>query len=67
MTDWSAVFLGVIALAVSVMAAIQVGIVVYGAKLARRVDALATQVVCDAVLASARGKAFVEVPASDIR
>ncbi len=44
MTDWSAVFLGVIALAVSVMAAIQVGIVVYGAKLARRVDALATQV-----------------------
>jgi hypothetical protein len=43
-TDWSAVFLGIIALAVSVMAAIQVGIVVYGAKLARRVDALATQV-----------------------
>ena len=44
MTDWSVVFLGVIALAVSVMAAIQVGIVVYGAKLARRVDALTTQV-----------------------
>jgi hypothetical protein len=43
-TDWSAVFLGVIALAVTVMAAIQVGIVVYGARLARRVDALATQV-----------------------
>ena len=44
MTDWSAIFLGIIALAVSVMAAIQVGIVVYGARLARRVDALATQV-----------------------
>jgi hypothetical protein len=43
-TDWSAIFLGVIALAVSVMAAIQVGIVVYGARLARRVDALAVQV-----------------------
>ena len=44
MTDWSAIFLGVIALAVSVMAAIQVGIVLYGARLARRVDALAVQV-----------------------
>jgi hypothetical protein len=43
-TDWSAIFLGIIALAVSVMAAIQVGIVVYGARLARRVDALANQV-----------------------
>jgi hypothetical protein len=43
-SDWSAVFLGVIALAVTVMAAIQVGIVVYGARLARRVDQLATQV-----------------------
>ena len=44
MTDWSAIFLGIIALSVSVMAAIQVGIVVYGARLARRVDALADQV-----------------------
>lgn len=44
MTDWSAIFLGVIALSVSVMAAIQVGIIVYGARLARRVDALAGQV-----------------------
>jgi len=43
-SDWSTVFLGVIALAVTVMAAIQVGIVVYGGKLARRVDALTTQV-----------------------
>lgn len=44
MTNWSAIFLGVIALAVTVMAAIQVGVVIYGARLARRVDALATQV-----------------------
>lgn len=44
MSDWSTVFLGVIAVAVTVMAAIQVGIVVYGGRLARRVDALTTQV-----------------------
>ncbi len=44
MTDWSVIFLGVIALSVGVMAAIQVGIIVYGARLARRVDALAAQV-----------------------
>ena len=44
MSEWSTVFLGIIALAVSVMAAIQVGIVIYGGRLARRVDALATQV-----------------------
>ncbi len=44
MTDWSAIFLGIIALSVSVMAAIQVGIVMYGARLARRVDALTAQV-----------------------
>ncbi|HEY8537164.1 MAG TPA: hypothetical protein VIL25_11960 [Vicinamibacterales bacterium] len=43
MSDWAVVFLGVIALAVTVMAAIQVGIVVYGARLARRVDRLAEQ------------------------
>ena len=44
MSEWGTVFLGVIAVAVSLMAAIQVGIVVYGQRLARRVDALATQV-----------------------
>ena len=44
MTDWSAIFLGIIAVSVTVMAAIQVGIVVYGARLARRVDALAAKV-----------------------
>jgi hypothetical protein len=43
-TDWTPVFLGVIALSVLVMAAIQVGAVIYGARLARRVDALASRV-----------------------
>jgi hypothetical protein len=43
-SEWNTVFLGIIALAVSVMAAIQVGIIVYGGRLARRVDALTTQV-----------------------
>ena len=40
MTDWTPVFLGIIALSVLVMAAIQVGALVYGARLARRIDAL---------------------------
>lgn len=44
MSDWSEVFLGVIAVAVSIMAAIQVGIIVYGARLARRIEHLAMQV-----------------------
>jgi hypothetical protein len=43
-TDWTPVFLGVIAIAVLVMAAIQVGAVIYGARLARRVDRLASRV-----------------------
>jgi hypothetical protein len=43
-SDWSVVFLGVIAVAVTVMAAVQVGCIVFGARLARRVDQLATQV-----------------------
>jgi hypothetical protein len=43
-TEWSGVFLGVIALAVTVMAAIQVGVVIAGARLARRVENIATQV-----------------------
>ena len=43
MNDWSGVFLGIIALAVTVMAAVQVGVIVFGARLARRVEQLATQ------------------------
>jgi hypothetical protein len=42
--DWTPLFLGVIAVAVLVMAAIQVGAVVYGARLARRVSRLTDQV-----------------------
>jgi hypothetical protein len=42
--DWSGVFLGVIALAVCVMAAVQVGMVVFGARLAKRVEGIASQV-----------------------
>jgi hypothetical protein len=41
--EWSGVFLGIIALAVSVMAIVQVG-VVFGARLAKRVEQIAQQV-----------------------
>jgi hypothetical protein len=41
---WTPVFLGVIAFAVLVMAALQVGMVAYGARLARRVTQLADHV-----------------------
>lgn len=44
MSVWAEVFLGVIALATFTMAAIQVGIIVYGLGVARRVDRLLTQV-----------------------
>jgi hypothetical protein len=42
--DWSVVFLGIIALAVSVMALIQVGVIVFGARLAKRVEQMAVQI-----------------------
>jgi hypothetical protein len=41
---WPTVFLGVIALATATMAVIQALVIVYGARLARRVDQLADQV-----------------------
>jgi len=41
---WAEVFLGVIALATFTMAAIQVGVLVYGMSVARRVNQLLTQV-----------------------
>lgn len=44
MTDWTAGFLGAIALATLVMAGIQVGAIVYGARLARRVERLVARV-----------------------
>jgi hypothetical protein len=42
--DWSGVFLGIIALAVTVMAVVQVGVIVFGARLARRVEQLVVQI-----------------------
>lgn len=44
MSFWAEVFLGVIALATLTMAAIQVGVLVYGLSVARRVNQLLTQV-----------------------
>lgn len=44
MNEWSGVFLGIIALAVSVMAIVQVGVVVFGARLAKRVEQISQQV-----------------------
>jgi hypothetical protein len=42
--DWNVVFLGVIAVAVTVMACVQVGVIVFGARLVRRVDRIAAQI-----------------------
>ena len=44
MSFWAEVFLGVIALATFTMAAIQVGVIVYGLGMARRVNRLLSQV-----------------------
>ena len=44
MNEWSGVFLGIIALAVSVMALVQVGVIIFGARLAKRVEQIAQQV-----------------------
>ncbi len=44
MSFWAEVFLGVIALATLTMAAIQVGVIVYGVGVARRVNRLLSQV-----------------------
>ena len=43
MSFWAEVFLGVIALATLTMAAIQVGVIVYGVGIARRMNQLLTQ------------------------
>src|SRR4030095_12839592 len=43
-SDLSVIFLGIIALAVTVMASVQVCVIVYGARLARRVDQIALQI-----------------------
>jgi hypothetical protein len=43
-TDWTPVFLGIIALSVLAMAVVQVGVLVYGTRLARRVNTLTERV-----------------------
>ena len=44
MSFWAEVFLGIIALATLTMAAIQVGVIIYGVGMVRRVNRLLTQV-----------------------
>ena len=44
MTDWSTVFLAAIAVATGVMALVQIGVIIYGARLAWRVTKLADRV-----------------------
>ena len=44
MSDWPTLFLAAIAAATGVMALIQIGVVIYGARLARRVNRLADRV-----------------------
>ena len=44
MSFWAEVFLGVIALATFTMAAVQVGVIVYGMGIARRLNQLLTEV-----------------------
>ena len=55
MNEWSGVFLGIIALAVSVMAIVQVGVVVFGARLAAELAALQVERV-DALFADVAGR-----------
>ena len=44
MSDWPTLFLAAIAAATGVMALIQIGVIIYGARLARRVNRLADRV-----------------------
>jgi hypothetical protein len=43
-SDWTGVFLGIIAVSVLTMAIIQVGAIIFGLKLARRIDQLSTTI-----------------------
>jgi hypothetical protein len=62
---WAEVFLGVIALATLTMAAVQVGLIVYGWSVARRVERMLTQVeqnmapLADSINAIARDAAHI--------
>jgi len=59
-TDWSAVFLGIIAVATLVMALIQVGAIVFAARLGAQVQQLATTVQEDIRPLIARANAIAE-------
>ena len=71
MSFWAEVFLGVIALATLTMAAIQVGIIVYGLGVARRVNSLLTRVekemkpLADSVNSIARDAARISSVSAD--
>ncbi len=60
MTDWNAVFLGIIAVATLVMALIQVGAIVFAARLGAQVQQLATTVQQDIRPLIARANAIAE-------
>ena len=70
MSFWAEVFLGVIALATVTMAAIQVGVIVYGMSVARRMNRLFAQVeqemkpLADSVNTSARAAARISSAAA---
>jgi len=59
-TDWSAVFLGIIAVATLVMALIQVGAIIFAARLGAQVQQLATTVQEDIRPLIARANAIAE-------
>ena len=44
MTDWAVVWLGVIAVAVAIMATVQIGVIVVGLRLARQLSATADEI-----------------------
>ena len=60
MTDWNVVFLGIIAVATLVMALIQVGAIVFAARLAAQVQQLASTVQQDIQPLIARANAIAE-------
>jgi hypothetical protein len=67
-TGWALLFLGIIALGTLIMAAIQVGAVIYAGRLARRIDRLSNQIECEIkpVLASVGGIASDAARAADL-
>lgn len=64
MTDWSVIFLAVIAIATITMAIIQVGAIIYASRLARRVDQLLGRVEQDLQPLIGRATAVVDDAAS---